>query len=193
MPLAVKLPKQLHGGKKVDSLVRVVDIFPTILDVAGIPLDAKLPGQALLPEREVLQENPGVVLGREKGLNAIDGLSLMPLMDGSRDKLRDQVFSSTKIGTIGGPNSGPMPVNPEAPDTVNWITITGEKYAMVIGGRNDEKPQMYDLDADPKQQNDVYEDNRELAASMAAGLFEYLESRGMDKETLDIFRSRLEL
>lgn len=192
-PLAIKLPGQSHAGKKINSLIRVVDIFPTLLDAAGISLDKKLPGQALLPEREVLQENPGVVVGRIEGLNPIEGKSLMPLIKGQEDKLREMIFSSAKIGRVGGATSGPMPVNPEAPDTVNWITITGEKYTMVIGGRRNEKPQLFDLENDPQQQDDIYEENRELARRMAQGLFEYLKYRGVEDGLLSLYKSKIEL
>lgn len=192
VPLAIKLPGQAHAGKTVKALTRVVDLFPTFLNLAGISLNRQLPGQALLPEREVVQENPGIILGREQGLNPVEGRSLVALMEGKEDKYRDFVFSSARIGRVGGATSGPMPVNPESPDTVNWITITGEKYAMVIGGRKNEAPKLFDLEADPRQGNDIYAQNKELAKSMARALFDYLENRGVENALLEIYKSRLE-
>lgn len=54
---AVGIPLILHGpgvpeGRVVDEIVSLVDLFPTILDAAGVdpqPEDSDLPGQSLLP------------------------------------------------------------------------------------------------------------------------------------------------
>ena len=191
VPLAIKLPGQAHAGRTVKALVHTVDLFPTILQTAGIPMDEKLPGKALLPEREILQENPGIVLGRKNGLNPVEGCSLLDLIEGRKDKFRDLIFSSTKVGRVGGATAGPLMVVPEAPDTVNWITVTGEKHAMVIGGRSGQAPELYDLENDPQQQRDIYSSCREIARDMAEALFDYLERRQVEADLIDLYRNRL--
>ncbi len=191
VPLAIKLPGQAHAGKTIRALTHMVDLFPTILEVAGIPLDGKLPGKALLPEREIVQENPGISLGRNSGLNPVEGCSLVDLVDGKADRFREFVFSSTKVGRVGGAAAGPLMVVPEAPDTVNWITVTGEKYAMVIGGRKNQAPELYDLEADPGQQKDIYPAHRNIAQQMAEALFAYLDERQVAGDLVDLYRSRL--
>jgi arylsulfatase A-like enzyme len=47
VPLIVKLPRSERGGTRVGSLVDLVDIAPTLLDVAGLPPDARMQGSSL--------------------------------------------------------------------------------------------------------------------------------------------------
>jgi arylsulfatase A-like enzyme len=52
VPLLIRLPKRHPdhvAGLRIDSLVRVVDIFPTVLDAAGLPMPPNLDGVSLLP------------------------------------------------------------------------------------------------------------------------------------------------
>lgn len=60
VPLLVKLPHGEHGGRAVSAPVALVDVYPTLLDLAGVPADpARLHGSSLrahlaaqaLPER----------------------------------------------------------------------------------------------------------------------------------------------
>ena len=48
VPLIVKLPDQTAARAVVDDLARHIDLLPTILDVAGVPRPAVLPGRSLL-------------------------------------------------------------------------------------------------------------------------------------------------
>ncbi|MDP6502834.1 MAG: sulfatase-like hydrolase/transferase, partial [Planctomycetota bacterium] len=54
-PLIVKLPgppRTATSGTSNDSLVSLVDILPTVLDVAGLPIDGQLAGISLKPALE---------------------------------------------------------------------------------------------------------------------------------------------
>ena len=64
VPLVIKFPKNKFAGKKVDTLVRSVDIMPTILEMLGVNL-----------EKDIL-----------------DGESLLSLIHG--DEVQDRVFFS---------------------------------------------------------------------------------------------------
>jgi choline-sulfatase len=48
VPLLLKLPQNQMGGKRVKGTVRLVDIAPTILEVAGVPVPSSMQGQSLL-------------------------------------------------------------------------------------------------------------------------------------------------
>lgn len=48
VPLFIKLPKNLSGGAVDDTFARHVDLAPTILSLAGIPVTGDLPGTPLL-------------------------------------------------------------------------------------------------------------------------------------------------
>ena len=47
VPLVVKLPRSAQAGTRVSSLVDLVDVAPTLLDVAGLPRDPRMQGSSL--------------------------------------------------------------------------------------------------------------------------------------------------
>ncbi len=49
VPLLVKLPSARQGGRRVAAPARLVDLFPTLVELAGLPLPAGLDGASLLP------------------------------------------------------------------------------------------------------------------------------------------------
>jgi arylsulfatase A-like enzyme len=48
VPLVLKLPKNLMAGKRVKNRVRLLDIAPTVLAEAGLPIPAQMQGQSLM-------------------------------------------------------------------------------------------------------------------------------------------------
>ena len=53
-PLIISLPQQKTAGKTCDSMVEFVDVYPTLVDVCGLPIPKGLDGVSLKP----LLENP---------------------------------------------------------------------------------------------------------------------------------------
>lgn len=49
IPLLLRLPGRIPPGKRMTGVVRNVDIMPTILDFAGVPIPAGLDGRSLVP------------------------------------------------------------------------------------------------------------------------------------------------
>src|SRR5262249_13808886 len=50
VPLMVKLPKRLRGGASVPAPVALTDVFPTVVELVGLPPVAGLAGRSLGPE-----------------------------------------------------------------------------------------------------------------------------------------------
>ena len=48
VPLLIKLPENQTAAKKVTAKVRLVDVAPTILEIAGVPVPSQMQGQSLL-------------------------------------------------------------------------------------------------------------------------------------------------
>jgi choline-sulfatase len=48
VPLMIKLPQNLNAGKRVTARARLVDIAPTMLEIAGVPIPSQMQGQSLL-------------------------------------------------------------------------------------------------------------------------------------------------
>lgn len=48
VPLALKLPKNPMAGKQVKNRARLLDVAPTVLEAAGIPIPSQMQGQSLV-------------------------------------------------------------------------------------------------------------------------------------------------
>ncbi len=63
IPLIVKLPGDAHAGTRVSASVRSLDIAPTILDLAGVPIPDGFQGVSLLPllsPRSLSEDRPAL-------------------------------------------------------------------------------------------------------------------------------------
>ena len=49
VPLMIRWPGHFKGGTKIDSMVELVDIAPTLLEAAGIPVPSGMQGRSLMP------------------------------------------------------------------------------------------------------------------------------------------------
>ena len=81
MPLAVRWPSRIKGGKTVDDLVSHVDFAPTFLEAAGVSVPA-----------------------------GIAGKSLLPILSGRSIKGRDAVFTAMERHTMCRPNGETYPM-----------------------------------------------------------------------------------
>lgn len=79
-----------------DALVSVIDILPTVLDVAGLPIPSELPGQSLLP----LLANPDLLEDWRTTLGA-DGEGASPVMYYPRRSIRNQHYKLIENIDIG--------------------------------------------------------------------------------------------
>jgi arylsulfatase len=49
VPLIIRWPKHFQAGRKVDALVEMLDLAPTLLEAAGIPKPIGMQGRSLMP------------------------------------------------------------------------------------------------------------------------------------------------
>lgn len=150
VPLIIRLP---HGSKtgRYNALVQSVDVMPTIFDLLGIDAESLEP--------------------------AMQGRSLMPIVNGKRDQIRDYVFNETT--------------------RKGWTTPKEEMRTRVVAVRSATqklirfpqdggyRTEGYDLRDDPGEQSNIYptrtaefadldralqawsDDNRKTAATLA--------------------------
>ena len=57
VPLVLKLPKNQMAGKQIKNRGRLLDIAPTVLAVAGVPIPAQMQGQSLMRVAEASSQN----------------------------------------------------------------------------------------------------------------------------------------
>jgi len=69
VPLILTAPGRLRPGRMVESQARTIDIFPTIVDLLGLPAPEGLQGISLLPWASGQALGPGPVAYAESGRN----------------------------------------------------------------------------------------------------------------------------
>ncbi len=148
IPLMIKMPGQTKG-RRIKELVQPVDVFPTIMDAAGI-----------------------------KNSPPVDGLSLKPLMEGNAKWPRKYAFSAPMLRT---------------PDKLPefWTTITGEGWTLMLGGEEDKKPLLYNIQDDPKQQKDILEANLDVVKEMGDAYLAFLHQVGTESSKIGLIEARL--
>ena len=57
VPLVLKLPKNQMAGKQIKNRARLLDIAPTVLAIAGIPIPAQMQGQSLMRIAQASSQN----------------------------------------------------------------------------------------------------------------------------------------
>ena len=130
-PYFIKVPWMENAPATIDVPVTGADFFPTILDLAGIPL---------MPRQH------------------ISGLSLKPLLKGDTIPHRPLFWHYPHYGNQGG---DPSSIIREGP----WKLI----YYW-----EDDSVELYNLDLDPREQNDVANGHAELASEMTGRLKAFL-------------------
>jgi Sulfatase len=72
VPLLVKLPRERHG-RVIDRHVETIDVFPTILELAGVPAPARIDGRSLLRSDDAQARRARVFHRVGKRLNTVGG------------------------------------------------------------------------------------------------------------------------
>ena len=49
VPLIIRFPHGVYGGRRISELVSTLEIMPTILDVLGIPPNPEVEGRSVMP------------------------------------------------------------------------------------------------------------------------------------------------
>jgi arylsulfatase A-like enzyme len=62
VPLIVADPRRPDAARRVDQLVETIDVAPTLLELAGVPIDATMTGRSLVPLLDGAVREPRPVL-----------------------------------------------------------------------------------------------------------------------------------
>lgn len=128
VPLIIRYPYLFPKNKKIGSIVRSIDIMPTILDILALPLGPSM-----------------------------EGKSLFPLMSGKKDKHERMVFSF---------GNNPKLKMRIALRTKNWKLI----YSYETG-----QDELYNLEKDPKELNNLASVNKQQLATLQKKLNNYIK------------------
>jgi arylsulfatase len=108
IPLMIKFPNSQYSGHRYESFVEIIDIMPTLLDYANIPIPERVQGSSLMPmltsggtehKSEVFSEIFSGAIQREPGLMIRDKkwkLTVYPEQESIEESLyRDHYLSGT--------------------------------------------------------------------------------------------------
>jgi arylsulfatase A-like enzyme len=89
IPLAIRFPGGIGRGRAIDRTARQVDLLPTILEVAGVPIPPGLAGRSLLPAAR----EPGAALEPDTSFASLDraGRVVEAALEGGRKLIRFRV------------------------------------------------------------------------------------------------------
>jgi tetratricopeptide (TPR) repeat protein len=136
VPLVVKLPRQRNGGTRVSQLVQHIDLLPTLLEMASVPVPATLPGRSL---RQLLDRRPAGWPERS-------------------------IYSEALFGRY----------------HFGWnelFAFTDSRFRFIQAPR----PELYDLQNDPREQHNLAEIRRPTAHAMGQALMKVIGSTGVEK------------
>ncbi len=155
IPWIMKTPDGRWAGKEEDAIVQTVDLMPTLLDLIGIESD-ELTLEFTEPKQSGETENifPQDLTSKATR-QSLGGKSLVPLLDGEIDNIRDYA--------VGGHYNR------------EWYLRT-ERWTYLFPLDEDKEPELYDRVSDPGEQNNVIEDNPELAKNLELSLMRSVHS-----------------
>lgn len=153
IPLMIRAPGMQAGRRR--QFVQPCDIMPTILDLAGV-------------------EPP----------DTIHGKSLVEALKGGSKPVREFAVTS---GAIVNP---PLADEPIVLSEENWgryarrlrtSTVTSDDWTLIFGC-GDLQPELYSNIADPRQEKNVFTENKEVVRQLHADYISLLESLGTKEE-----------
>lgn len=178
IPLAIYHPDAPEPGRRVDHLVQLVDLYPTILEAFGIAPPANLHGSSLLPI--VLDQNPPEQIRRSacfgrfgESLNVTDGewtLFIWPPGDAN-----EPLWWHSQFPPAFGPYRSEGPKISDFPH---------DKFPVECA-RGDMYTQLFNVVSDPQQQDDRTTDHPEIVERMQALAVEFLTSIGAPDEQFE--------
>ncbi len=188
-PLMVRMPSR-HGGKIVHALVQSPDLMPTILELAGLVATESVGGQA---RTQALQCGVFTTDNWKFEPETIHGKSLMPLMRGETNRLRDLAVCSNTIIQ-------------HTPILAKSAIITEEGWCLHYAGKYDQlasnakmfisklidpalarvptTPMLYYLPDDPNETRNLFDSNRPIAEEIHRRYIRWLEEVGTPEEHL---------
>jgi arylsulfatase A-like enzyme len=141
IPLVVRWPGRLDGGRRVKEAVRLQDLFPTLLEAAGIPADPSATPHAAsllggrVPDSAQVSELPAP-LAFLPGLKALPPFAARP--DSDFEPMRIEILAAT----------APL----EGGRRLKWERRRRKADA---GPAKDLGERLYDLAADPGEERDL--------------------------------------
>lgn len=160
MPMIARWPGKIPPGIVNDSIAGTIDVFPTILKIAGV----KVPGDRIIDGKDIWPIlTSDSTKSSHEALFAMQGTNLMTVRSG---KWRLHVRSPGRP-----PKRGDDWVDPRGPDGVTIIApyeqARPSAYPGAIGG-DPKNMMLFDIEADPAEQRDVSKQHPDVVKRLKA-------------------------
>jgi len=196
IPLLIRMPGH-HGEKRIHALVQSHDLMPTILELCGVITTEVVRGHAKV---QVLQ--CGMFRDREWRFDPkmVHGFSLVPLMTGHQERVRDFIVSSNPL-IIPSPLLAKCAIVTEqgwcllysgddtalSGETVTGVSTFGDLIHATVGYA----PALYYLPHDPAQQTNLIAEKATIAIDIHTRYIAYLEALGTEERYIQPRRKLL--
>lgn len=174
-PLIFNWPANIEAGLRYDGLTSIIDLTPTLLDIAGIEISEKMQGNSIRPVLSDTNHPGREAVFSERNWHDAD--EHMRSIRTTRYKLiRNEAYTELPHGTpadIGG-----------SPSFRSLIDVKNRGQLSFVQSRLFQVPrprvELYDLQKDPWEVNNVaaHPDYWQLARELAAQLDEWMEKTG---------------
>lgn len=144
------------------AMSTTADLAPTILEMAGVPAPATMRGR-----------------------------SLGPVLRGERQEHRPFVVSSWPLYLAEGEVTLAVDSRPRRVLGHMPLTVTTRERSVILGGPDDE-PELYDLEADPGEQRNLWPERPAEGAGLARQAISFLEGAGTPEAYLKPRREAIE-
>jgi len=165
----IRHPEGLASGKRIPTIGQPPDLLPTILKFLDVPVP-----------------------------DGVQGRSLWPLINGEVAKLHDYAFSGRfprclVSASMTGPSKSVTTydgfVGPD--DVAEDITVTDEQWSLILRSRG-RPSELYNLENDPDQNENVIADNLDVAVKVQQALVEFMREYGGSQALIDLYSSTRE-
>jgi arylsulfatase A-like enzyme len=196
MPLAVRWPKRVPGGRTVHDFVNLTDLAPTFLEAAGLKPPKEMTGRSLLPLLTSTKSGivePGrdaVCTGRERhAWCRIDGTGYPARMIRTRDFLYIRNYEPDRwpagdyrVVTNEG-HYGDVDASPTKDIMIKRENADPRLFDLSFGKRPREE--LYDCRTDPEQLRNLASDpaHKDTLRILSARLTAHLKATGDPRET----------
>lgn len=135
IPMMIKLPKNLYGGKRLNSFVESVDVMPTLLDCLGMKV----------PDR-------------------VQGKSMMPYIEGESDWHKEEIYGQYYCGSLQNESAlmvrdsrWKLTSYPEGNQLEGFLLNDHQLKMTEIFDQAPVYGELYDMEADPKEMNNLFD------------------------------------
>jgi len=140
VPLIIRYPPLFEKGTRIEGLVQNIDITPTILNLLHVPLSPDL-----------------------------DGISLLPLVTGEQDSIRNEVYAE-----FTGP--GIVSTIEATIRTKRWKYMYNMPLLLYRGGGQPGGEELYNVGEDPAETKNLVEDKPNIAEGLRSRLYHFLKT-----------------